>query len=192
MIARIGALNFAVQFCTCKRKFKGTVPQDFQFQFFSWISFPQAPEYPIRTVLNFFKYLRKYSQFKVHHWCRLHWWQIYRRCFWYWGQYATGVIDTGGKFASSMVDNGGKFANVGEQMFFFILKSQIRKFLGSIRNQKSSNFWVHKFQICKFLLIKPQIANPQISWVSSRQIANPLIFHHKTERMKHLIFFPTL
>ncbi len=130
MRTRIGAFNFAVQFCTCKRKFKGTVPQDFQFQFFSWISFPQAPEYPIWTILNFFKNLRKYSQFKVHHWCRWHWWQIYRRCFWYRGQYATGVTDTGGKFAASMVDKGGKFANVGVQMFFF--KSA---------NLKSANFW---------------------------------------------------
>ncbi len=25
--------------------FKRTVPQDFNFRFFSWISFPQAPEY---------------------------------------------------------------------------------------------------------------------------------------------------
>ncbi len=35
--------------------------------FFSWISFPQTPKYPIRAVLNFFKNSRKYSQLKVHH-----------------------------------------------------------------------------------------------------------------------------
>ncbi len=29
---------------------KGTVSRDFCFWFFSWISFPPAPEYPIRTV----------------------------------------------------------------------------------------------------------------------------------------------
>ncbi len=34
--------------------FKGTVPRDFRFQvFFSWISFPQAPEYPVRAFSNF-------------------------------------------------------------------------------------------------------------------------------------------
>ncbi len=50
--------------------------------------------------------------------------------------------------------------------FFKICKSQIRKFLGSIRNQKSANFWdmwVQKFQIRKFLLIKLQITNLHIS-----------------------------
>jgi hypothetical protein len=56
------------------------------------------------------------------------------------GQYSTSVVDTGGKFGTSMVDNGGKFAKVGMQMFFKIRKSQIHKFLGSIRNQKSANF----------------------------------------------------
>ncbi len=50
---------------------------------------------------------------------------------------------------------------------------------------------VQKFQIRKFLLIEPHIAYPQISAkVSSPQIANSQIFHHKTERMKHLNFFP--
>ncbi len=29
--------------------------------------FPQAPEYPIRTVSNFFENSRRYSQIKVHH-----------------------------------------------------------------------------------------------------------------------------
>ncbi len=29
-----------VQFCTCKKKFKGTVLWDFRLQVFSWISFP--------------------------------------------------------------------------------------------------------------------------------------------------------
>ncbi len=50
------------------RKFKGTV--------FSWISFPQAPEYTIRAVSNFFENSRRYSQLKVHHWCRWHRWQM--------------------------------------------------------------------------------------------------------------------
>ncbi len=46
------------------------------FWFFSWISFPQAPDYTIRAVSNFFKNSRRYSQFKVHHWCRWHQWQM--------------------------------------------------------------------------------------------------------------------
>ncbi len=41
------------------------MPQDFR------LSFPQAPKYPIRAVLNFFKNLRRYSQLKVHHQCRV-------------------------------------------------------------------------------------------------------------------------
>jgi hypothetical protein len=57
-------------------------------------------------------------------------------------------------------------------MFF-----QICKFLGSIRNCNSGNFWdirVPKFQICKFC------------WWASLQI-----FHRKTERIKHLFLkFP--
>ncbi len=40
----------------------------FNFRFFSWISFSQAPEYP--AVSNYFENLRRYSQLKVHHWCR--------------------------------------------------------------------------------------------------------------------------
>jgi hypothetical protein len=84
-----------------------------------------------------------------------------------------------------MVDNGGKFAKVGMQFF---LNPQILEF-----NSQS--------KIPKFLrYVSPKISNPQISldWaayrisanVSSPQIANPQIFHHKTERMKHLILFP--
>ncbi len=33
--------------------------------FFSWISFPRAPEYPIRTVSNFFENSWRYLQLKV-------------------------------------------------------------------------------------------------------------------------------
>ncbi len=35
--------------------FKGTVSRDFWLLFFSWISFPQAPEYTIRAISNFSK-----------------------------------------------------------------------------------------------------------------------------------------
>jgi hypothetical protein len=46
-------------------------PLIFVFWFFSWIGFLQAPEYTIRTVLNFFQNSRRYSQLKVHHWCQV-------------------------------------------------------------------------------------------------------------------------
>ncbi len=40
--------------------FKGSLTRDFQLQvFFSWIGFPRAPEYPIRTV-RFFSKVRWY------------------------------------------------------------------------------------------------------------------------------------
>ncbi len=46
---------------------KGQCHEIFDFWFFSWISFPQAPEYTIRVVSYFFENSRKYSQLKVHH-----------------------------------------------------------------------------------------------------------------------------
>ncbi len=48
----------------------------FCFWFFSWISFPQASDYTIRAVSNFFENSRRYSQLKVCHRCRWHWWQM--------------------------------------------------------------------------------------------------------------------
>ncbi len=56
---------------------KGQCHEIFCFLFFSWISFPPAPEYHIRTVLNFFENSRRYSQAKVHHRYQQH------RCCWY-------------------------------------------------------------------------------------------------------------
>ncbi len=58
---------------------KGTVSRDFLLLVFLWISFPPAPEYPIRTVSNFFEHSRRYSQVKVHHRCQRHRWQICHR-----------------------------------------------------------------------------------------------------------------
>ena len=55
---------------------KGQCHEIFDFSFFSWISFPQAPEYTNRAVSNFFENSRRYSQLKVHHLCRWHRWQI--------------------------------------------------------------------------------------------------------------------
>ncbi len=53
---------------------KGQCHEIFCFWFFSWISFPPAPEYPIRTVSNFSENLQ--SQVKVHHQYQQHRWQI--------------------------------------------------------------------------------------------------------------------
>jgi hypothetical protein len=56
--------------------FIGTVVRDFRLQFFSWISFTQAPEYSIGAVSNFvFEHSRRYSQLKLHHQCHRHQWQ---------------------------------------------------------------------------------------------------------------------
>ncbi len=48
----------------------------FCFWFFSWISFPQASDYTIRAVSNFFENSRRYLQLKVCHRCQRHRWQM--------------------------------------------------------------------------------------------------------------------
>ncbi len=48
----------------------------FPFWFFSWISFPQSPDYTMRAVSNFFENSRRYSQLKVCHRCQRHRWQM--------------------------------------------------------------------------------------------------------------------
>ncbi len=55
---------------------KGTMSRDFCLWFFSWISFPPAPEYSSRTVSNFFESSQRYPQVKVHHRNQRHRWQI--------------------------------------------------------------------------------------------------------------------
>ncbi len=53
---------------------KGQCHEIFDFWFFSWISFSQAPEYTTRVVSNFFINSRRYSQLKVCH--QRHRWQM--------------------------------------------------------------------------------------------------------------------
>ncbi len=60
----------------CNWALKGQCHEIFDFCFFSWNSFPQAPEYTNRAVSNFFENSRRYSQLKVHHRCRWHRWQM--------------------------------------------------------------------------------------------------------------------
>jgi hypothetical protein len=80
---------------TRSKKSRDTVPlkeqcQEFDFWFFSWISFPQAPEYTIRAVSNFW-----------------HRWQICRRHRWHRWQLINNTSEAGGKFATRVVDTGG-------------------------------------------------------------------------------------
>ncbi len=103
---------------------KGQCHEIFCFRFFSWITFPQAPENDIRVISKYFENSRRYSQVKVHHRCQRHRWQICHRCQWHRWQIAAGINDTGGKFATGIndtdnnndtssacvVDTGGKFA----------------------------------------------------------------------------------
>ncbi len=76
-------LDFTFPNNTCKKyccvSLKGQCHEIFCFWFFSWISFPQAPEYTIRVVSNFFENSRRYSQLKVDHRYQRHRWQICHR-----------------------------------------------------------------------------------------------------------------
>ena len=96
------------------------------FGFFSWISFPQAPEYTIRVVLNFLKIRQDIRR---------------SRC-------TTGVVDTGGKFASGVVDTGGQpwAANIFEN-FLKKFETALKVYSGAWgkliheKNQKSKISW---------------------------------------------------
>ncbi len=58
-------------------RLKGQCHEFFCFWFFFMNQFsPSPPEYPIRTVFNFFGNSRRYSQVKVHHRYQRHRWQI--------------------------------------------------------------------------------------------------------------------
>ncbi len=54
---------------------KGQCHEFFCFWFSSWISFPPALEYSMKTISNFFENWRRYLQFKVHHRYQRHQWQ---------------------------------------------------------------------------------------------------------------------
>ncbi len=73
-------VNIYINFCL-QVHFKGTVSRDFDFWFFSWISFPQSPEYTMRAVSIFFENSRRYLKLR----------------------FATGVVDTGGKCKKSSI-----------------------------------------------------------------------------------------
>jgi hypothetical protein len=82
-------------------RLKGQCHEIFRFWFFSSISFPPAPEYPNRTVSNFFENSRRYSQVKVSTTSV--------------ANFATSfpcAVDTGGKFAAGVNDAGGNLPPV--------------------------------------------------------------------------------
>ncbi len=151
---RESAVFTLYNFVHAKGSLKGQCHEIFNFRFFSWISFPQAPEYPIRAISNFFQNSRKYSQLKVHpltlvanlqpvslilvavgQGYRWHWCQICN-CFFF-----------------------------NPQILWLNLQSQISEICES-----ANFFWL----ISKFC------------WWASPQVANPQIFHNKTERIRHL------
>ncbi len=104
------------------------MPQDFWLQVFWWINFPEAPEYTLRAVSNFFDNTLRYLQLKVQHRYSFKFTfkmsavicilfslfatsinntsstvgKICRHCSWYWWQICHGVVDTCGKFAASI------------------------------------------------------------------------------------------
>ncbi len=53
---------------------KGQCHEIFDFRF-STCNFPEAYDYNIRAVLNFFENFQGYLKLNVHHWCRRHQWQ---------------------------------------------------------------------------------------------------------------------
>ncbi len=55
---------------------KGQCHEIFCFWFSSWTSSPQASDYTIRAVSNFFENSWRYSQLKVCHRCHWHRWQM--------------------------------------------------------------------------------------------------------------------
>ncbi len=74
MFADFPDLPISLLPCTPKilELLKGQCHEIFCFRFFSWITFPQAPDNNIRIISNFFENSRRYSQVKVHHRCQRH------------------------------------------------------------------------------------------------------------------------
>ncbi len=69
----------AILLCSCASqigRLMGQCHEIFDLWFFSWISFPQASEYTITAISNFFENSRRYSLLKVHHRCQWHPWKM--------------------------------------------------------------------------------------------------------------------
>ncbi len=154
--------------------FKGQCHEILCFWFFPWISFPQAPEYTIRAVSNFFNNSRRYLQLKVEHRYQRHRRQILppvsvvllipvanlppvstipyrrqigRRCQRHRWQIATGINDTGGKFATGVADTVRLITDWG--YFKVNLKAKINIYINSTihrwPNKIIKNFQIEDF-----------------------------------------------
>jgi hypothetical protein len=153
-----------------------------------------SPEYPIRAIKFFFLLAEIFAALGALlvsltpganlppmslipvancHWC--HW---YRQQIWHRRKFSASIIDTGGKFTKMGTNvffksTNCKSANSWAQ--FAIKNPQILETCEFANFISVYLFWlIWKSQICKFC-----------RWASPL-IANPQIFHHKTERMKHL------
>ncbi len=153
MTKRICGFQFCCSICTCKMKFKGTVPWHFWFQVFSWIVSPK----PLNRVSHlgpFFKNLRKYSQIKVHRWCCCCWWQIYHQCCWYRGQYDTSVWLT----TVANLQGGVCKCFLNPQILGYvspkISNPQISFYWTAIANPQILRWAVRKLQILRFFIIR--------------------------------------
>ncbi len=136
-------------FVNVKESLKGQCYEIFDFRFFQESVFPK----PLSIPLGPFRICLKIQENICNSRCTTidtgGKFTTSGQCYWYLWQFATSIVDTGGKFAK-----------VAAQLFF-----KICKFLGSICNCKSANlFW--DMRVRKFLLIDPQLANPQILLVS--------------------------
>ncbi len=76
IFAAQGAPSVSLTLVANGKTLKGQCHEIFNFLFFSWISFPQAPEYTFTANSNFFEHSRRYLRLKVHHRCQWHRWQM--------------------------------------------------------------------------------------------------------------------
>ncbi len=67
--SHIGAKSLSHSAALQLLNLNGVWHEIFDFRLFSWISFRQAPEYPIGAMLNFYENSRRYSKVKVDHRC---------------------------------------------------------------------------------------------------------------------------
>ncbi len=179
MTERICGFQFCCSICTCKVKFKGTVPWDFRFQVFSWI----VSLKPLNRVshLGLFWIFSKFCG-NIHS----------SRC-------TAGAVVAGGKFTTGVVDIEGSMTPVSLTLAANLLPVWLTT-LANLQRWgvqmffKSANFfdmWVQKFQLRKFLFIELQSQIRKfLSWaVRKLQI---LRFFTIRQREWNILFFPSL
>ena len=138
-----------------KKLLKGQCHEIFCFWFLSWISFPPATEYPIRTVFNFFENSRRYSQVKVHHryqrqrWQICHWCQQHRRQTDSWKKPEVEIFVTLSK---------GDFFNTVKGGFFCFIFYFLRT--------KAPNLYLRSLSQRKIIKIPSNLSGVLIKWLS--------------------------